>query len=1042
MAKYDANINLLLNAQKAFKQIDALEKRIKGLSSPKTELRERLSAKTRRLVLEAKVQEKIAEQKLENQLRLNAALQRQETLVKNLTRAGVKGDRKTRVEELVNVSKQFPKKLGIQNAVNTALEKELQTQREINRTDRAQNATSSEILTSIKRRIQALKAVGATTAEINEVEKKRTKLIEQNDKKQTDLAKESLSQVDRKLASLERKYSTFLGKPGRQIASPLSAGPARTVLDTPQALKQKTQYYERIAKSIKPLSSPMRPQSVLGSDSSLRKKAEYYERIAKAAKTTAAPRSPIRGSATLIGSPKFLEAQAKRTQQQERDSNKRLRAQAVLRDKNARAAKRTADQVARKARLELQAARKAQGASIVGAGFPLLFGGGPGSIIGGALGGALGGQELGFELSIGLSAVGAVIDRLVGSARNLGNAFSSVDDTLNQVKQIGFNVNSATEKRVQLLLEEGRATEAFLLVLERTGIRPEQVNNLRELDSAFDELQDATAKLFVTVISELVPAITVVTNLITDFVKTLTGPEIQRAAANLDPQAFQAAQTQAATETSQFGVLGNRQAYEQRLTELSRGIVSANTPTVDTSQLEKINTFTRENLDLIEKRSAALKAGNDLSEEAAYIAARQIVFAQTRLEVAEAQGNREKIAIALARESLALDELRAQRQKDIEQFYKNQSRELEKQEALLRRIRDAQISAQLAKDIFLNQPLVDPTPFSRTSPEQAKASALTLQRLKYEAELAKINNQKLDVAIKEARLKEAEVNNASALRDINNTYTNAVKQREESFLTQKSALEFQLKIQTATTRQQADQLRLQQEMEILSRSGTFTEKQLQDIRSLKQALIDAQGPLKQFMTDTQRAINDLSDTEVQIVTAAQSIEREFGTAFQSIVTGTTSVQQAVSDMLLNIGRDFIAMATQIIAKQLVMITLQKTLGLFGGGGGRGGFGVPVLTSGLNFGGAFADGGRPAVGKASLVGERGPELFVPNRSGTIIPNDQLGGSSNTVTVNVDAKGTEVSGNSDQSRQLGAAISRAVQAELVKQQRPGGVLHSSR
>lgn len=35
---------------------------------------------------------------------------------------------------------------------------------------------------------------------------------------------------------------------------------------------------------------------------------------------------------------------------------------------------------------------------------------------------------------------------------------------------------------------------------------------------------------------------------------------------------------------------------------------------------------------------------------------------------------------------------------------------------------------------------------------------------------------------------------------------------------------------------------------------------------------------------------------------------------------------------------------------------------------------------------FADGGRPPVGVPSLVGERGPELFVPDRSGTIIPAD--------------------------------------------------------
>lgn len=37
---------------------------------------------------------------------------------------------------------------------------------------------------------------------------------------------------------------------------------------------------------------------------------------------------------------------------------------------------------------------------------------------------------------------------------------------------------------------------------------------------------------------------------------------------------------------------------------------------------------------------------------------------------------------------------------------------------------------------------------------------------------------------------------------------------------------------------------------------------------------------------------------------------------------------------------------------------------------------------------FADGGSPPVGVASLVGERGPELFVPKTAGTIIPNNQL------------------------------------------------------
>ena len=93
------------------------------------------------------------------------------------------------------------------------------------------------------------------------------------------------------------------------------------------------------------------------------------------------------------------------------------------------------------------------------------------------------------------------------------------------------------------------------------------------------------------------------------------------------------------------------------------------------------------------------------------------------------------------------------------------------------------------------------------------------------------------------------------------------------------------------------------------------------------------------------------------------------------------------------------------------------------------------------GGLFADGGRPPVGKASIVGERGPELFVPKVAGTIIPNNAIGGGDNTtnmVTVNVDASGSSVAGNSTDAQALGAAIGAAVQAQLIKEKRPGGLL----
>ena len=63
-----------------------------------------------------------------------------------------------------------------------------------------------------------------------------------------------------------------------------------------------------------------------------------------------------------------------------------------------------------------------------------------------------------------------------------------------------------------------------------------------------------------------------------------------------------------------------------------------------------------------------------------------------------------------------------------------------------------------------------------------------------------------------------------------------------------------------------------------------------------------------------------------------------------------------------------------------------------------------------FGGFFAEGGRPPVGRPSIVGEKGAELFVPDSAGTIIPNHELGGSNTgannvNVSFNITANDTE-------------------------------------
>ena len=105
------------------------------------------------------------------------------------------------------------------------------------------------------------------------------------------------------------------------------------------------------------------------------------------------------------------------------------------------------------------------------------------------------------------------------------------------------------------------------------------------------------------------------------------------------------------------------------------------------------------------------------------------------------------------------------------------------------------------------------------------------------------------------------------------------------------------------------------------------------------------------------------------------------------------------------------------------------------------FGVNAFLGGLPGIGKFfrADGGPVSRGKSYIVGERGPELFTPGSTGMITPNHELGGGSTNVVVNVDAANTTAQGDNGQAEMLGKMLAGAVQDELMKQQRPGGLLY---
>jgi phage-related minor tail protein len=153
-----------------------------------------------------------------------------------------------------------------------------------------------------------------------------------------------------------------------------------------------------------------------------------------------------------------------------------------------------------------------------------------------------------------------------------------------------------------------------------------------------------------------------------------------------------------------------------------------------------------------------------------------------------------------------------------------------------------------------------------------------------------------------------------------------------------------------------------------------------------------------------------------------------------------SVQDAFRNMLGRIADHFLDTAARLAAAQL-----QKGfLGLFTNLFSFGEIGDTGLTSGDRMLGSRsmgrrANGGVVNAGKSYIVGERGAEMFVPNAGGRIVPNSDLGGMGSTnIVVNVDASGSNVEGDEDEGRALGIALSAAIETELIKQKRPGGLL----
>jgi tape measure domain-containing protein len=185
--------------------------------------------------------------------------------------------------------------------------------------------------------------------------------------------------------------------------------------------------------------------------------------------------------------------------------------------------------------------------------------------------------------------------------------------------------------------------------------------------------------------------------------------------------------------------------------------------------------------------------------------------------------------------------------------------------------------------------------------------------------------------------------------------------------------------------------------------------------------------------EAERALEELERAERRVAEGAERTSetvRELGLSFSSAFEDAVVKGEKLSKVLQGLLQDI----ARIIARRTITEPLGNAVSA-----GLASLGTGSWFDGIGswLGGLFrAEGGPVAAGQPYIVGERGPEWFVPDRGGTVLPSGMApGGPVIQQTINIDARGADA-GVEARLRLLAGQIARQASAMTLDAIRRGG------